>query len=433
MIVTYEKHGRTREDSAALLAHLHKPENESILLLAVGNTSATDAAGALRDMELLRDGSAAVASFHHLSVNPAKDVSEDILIEACHAVRLEMDPTGQRPFFILAHVKPRAISNADTHAHVVVGHVDRFARSLKDGRIKIRTEATARLLEFRQRDVSSPTLGRHHKSALKILRAKGHHDVAAWLVAAHGESPERPRSAMSSRSRQRAKRAGINLPQAKAEVVAAWAKSKARAPFEIALAALGYAVARGEKPGVWVVVDQQGDVLGSVDRLLRLKRAQVKHLMEDGDGYERSAPQDRAGPAAHDDRARSEAVGEIRGDRKAVGSADAASGAPGTAASGRGRRSDRDHRAVAGDAVGTGPSGRYIPSGDRRQDRSVVGQFQHRRALTMLRSAARVAVQNVACARTIEESGEYGGPRLQNWFATDIWGLPIEPPSRFHP
>ena len=87
-------------------------------------------------------------------------------------------------------------------------------------------------------------------------------------------------SAMSSATRQRAKRAGVNLPLAKADVTAAWAKTQEIVAFKAALAAAGYTIEAGKKANVWIVADKDGNTIGTVDRLHRKKRHEVQQLME---------------------------------------------------------------------------------------------------------------------------------------------------------
>ena len=72
MIITYSKHGRTSRDSANLVAHLLKPENERIELLEIGGSVAQDLQGVVKDMELLRNGcrGGSRAAFHHFSFSP---------------------------------------------------------------------------------------------------------------------------------------------------------------------------------------------------------------------------------------------------------------------------------------------------------------------------------------------------------------------------
>jgi hypothetical protein len=49
VIITYSKHGRTARDSAKLVAHLLKSENELIEILEIGGSVAQDIRGVVKD------------------------------------------------------------------------------------------------------------------------------------------------------------------------------------------------------------------------------------------------------------------------------------------------------------------------------------------------------------------------------------------------
>lgn len=124
MIITYSKHGRTARDSAKLIAHLLKPENDHIEILDIGNSVAADLPGGVRDMEILRNGSSAKASFHHLSINPSINYSKEQFLPAADALRAELDAGDTRPWIVIAHGKARQNSTEGyVHAHLVLGHV----------------------------------------------------------------------------------------------------------------------------------------------------------------------------------------------------------------------------------------------------------------------------------------------------------------------
>lgn len=354
MIINCSKHGRTRRDTAKLAAHLYKSENDFVLLAEVGNTAAMDLAGALRDMELLRDGAVpGAAAFHHFPLSPATDRTHAEILEAAYALRREFDPDGTRPFAVLIHGKERA-GGADgrVHGHFVLGNFDSEGRAVKDRFTKIRTERLAREIEYswRQDSPGSPAepcgLGRHHVSVLRALR-KSRPEVAAWLVDAHGEKPEKPKSAISSASRHRAKRHSFDLPAARAAVQKVWAETLEIGAFTTALASAGYEIAPGTKPGVWVLRDSKnGFVLGAVDRLLKLKRQAVRTMMmETTDERKQREAQPRLG--AVDGRARAEALRPGQGHRHAAGSTQAVAGVDGGSGSRARERSGAPDRRIA--------------------------------------------------------------------------------------
>ena len=441
MIVTTSKHGRKTADYATLLAHLLKPENESIEILEIGNSVAADISGVLDDIWIFRDGSQAKYGLIHCSINPAKHCTREALLAAANSVRVELDPDGTRPWIIIAHVKARATATSDaskSHAHLVLGTIstDGSGRALNDFRSKIRTECVARIWEFAMRPENGgrepATLGRHHKTVLKFLGERGRHDVRNWLIEAFGEDPEKPRSAMSSRSRQKAKRVGLNLPKAKAAVVAAWSQTGEIAAFRVALAAAGYELIQGKKVNVWVVIDKDGNAVGSLDRLLRMKRHEIKDLMEKSDDRDRSKSQSRL-PTA-DDQPRAEAVRQVRGDMARTVPADTAAGVTGTPRSDRRRGSDRKHPEAARSLGNDLATSNCNAVGNRLEARCPARKFEYGKALNRLREIGRLVALSAVCARTkhfsenIEESSVPWTPDR-----TDIWGVPIGPPIMYRP
>jgi hypothetical protein len=404
-----------------LIEHLFKPENDSVEVLEIGNSVATDLAGAIRDMEVLRDGSKASAAFHHASINPSQNCSRKQLLDAANRVRLELDPDGQRVYAIVCHTKKRAAEGAPIHAHLVLANVDANARALRDGRSKIRTECIARICEYELGE--PPTLGRHHKSSLKLLVKRGLPEVRDWLIEAFGEDPDRPRSAMSAETRERAKRQGVNLPQAKAAVTAMWVRADTMQAFKTALGAKGYVVVPGKKENVWLVLDKEGHTIGAVDRLLRMKRHEIRHLMENPN--ERAASQIRSRSEPHVDRARPENIRTVKGNQRASEPVDASSRPAGAERTGPGSRPNRAYPKAIGNLGGSSAASNRVASGDRRKARMPFRKYEYQRALGLLRAVG----TSIPHSATIFELMAGDAPRGILDPLWDIWGIPIEPPK----
>ncbi len=290
-------------------------------------------------MEVLRAGSKASCGLHHLTINPGRDCTREELLACANRARRELDDSdGQRIYCVVRHRKPRTTGekNSESHAHLILANVlapsgaSETGRALADFRSKIRTEAIARLCEHALGE--SATLGRHHRAVLKIFEERGLCEVRQWLVDALGENPERPRSAMSADTRQRAKRQGVDLPQAKAAVADVWSVTGTMEAFETGLKAKGYMLAPGKKEGVWVVFDADGRMIGAVDRLLHKKRHEICHLMENPN--ERAITQIQPRSKSHVDRPRPETLRSVKGDRRASEPVDASFGPAGSNRSG---------------------------------------------------------------------------------------------------
>lgn len=431
MIVTSTKHGRTSREGFNLIRHLNKPENDYVLVASMGNSLAHNLGELVHDMELYRDASPSEAAFHHLTINPAQNLSREALIEAVNRVRLELDPEGTRPFGIVVHGKKRAeLGGAAEHAHLILGHVNASGKALKDSWIKIRTERVARELEFAYGEPA--TLGRHHKTVLKVLR-KTEPEVAIWLEAAHGLEPAKPNSALSPRSRSRALQHGVALPAAKAMVRQVWTDSRGLIDFRTNLEAAGYNILKGDKPGVFIVANQDGHVIGAADRLLRLRRIDFRKLMEASFGPEFQAH------TTNDPAPRPEAVRHEPIDRPESREAAPAPRAIG-GESGNGRRRARPERRP--DPAHAGPTGTHLATagnpghghvGNRPQAVARPGSAARRNALKRLH-AADVGKLNLLIEMAVDltpahsytpdppSSDEDYVPR------TDLWGIGILKP-----
>jgi hypothetical protein len=437
VIINCSKHGRTRRDTAKLAAHLYKSENSYVLLAEVGNTAATDLAGVLRDMELLRDGAIPkAAAFHHFPLSPATDRTHAEILEAAHALRREFDPDGTRPFCILIHGKERA-GGADgrVHGHFVLGNFDSEGRAVKDRFTKVRTERLAREIEYswRQEQPGAPSepcgLGRHHVSVLRALR-KSRPEVAAWLVDAHGEKPEKPKSSISSASRNRAKRHDFDLPAARAAVQKVWAETLEIGAFRTALASAGYEIAPGTKPGVWVLRDSRnGFVLGAVDRLLKLKRQAVRNMMETTNERKQRETQPR--PGAADGRARPEVVRPGQGNRHGAGSVEAVARADGGTGSRARERSGAQDGRIADEHFNSPARTGAAPADTRPQARFSYRTLDRKRAvrrLNRLDLGRIVALATLYAKRPpydhdLREEATFG-PEVDLVDGKDIWGIP---------
>lgn len=440
MILTCSKHGRTKRDTANLCTHLYKSENDFVILAELGNTAAADLKGALRDMEILRDGAVpGAAAFRHFALSPATNRTNAEILEAAHAVRREFDMEGNRIYCVLIHIKKRAGgASGETHGHLIISNFNSNNKALKDGFTKLRTERLAREIEYSWRDGSpdSPSepcgLGRHHTSSLRALQ-KSNPPIAAWLENAHGEKPAKPLSAISSAGRDRAKRLDFNLPAARAAVQKMWAETLEIGGFRTALSDAGFEIAAGTKTGVWVLREiKSGLVLGAVDRLLKLKRQTVRNMMETND--ERK-PEKQSGPSAADSRARTKTIRPNQGNRGGVGPV--ATVAIADRGKGRGtdsrsnyadRRTTDDHRhsAAASGSTSAGP---------KQKTRFRYRPFDLKRAIQRLR---RIDVGRILALTALYAShrsfdrdhseGISSAPDVLLIDGRDIWGIPAPKP-----
>jgi hypothetical protein len=276
VIITLVKHGRQPRDGVALVAHLAKTENVSAILAEVGNTIAATLSESVEVMEIYRASGG--AAFFHATINPGKEISYENLMIAAHAVRLELDPLETRPYAIVIHEKPRAEAGGSRlHAHLVLSSADHTGKCLDDGWSIIRTERVARELEYLLGE--NPLVGRHHRPVLKALM-NTKPEIFHWLREALGDDREKPESAFSSQTRNRARAQNLNLPKAKAAARAVWLGASTMTEFKLELEKLGFAIVAGKRPGVFVIVDQKGRLVGAANRILKLQRSTFNEMME---------------------------------------------------------------------------------------------------------------------------------------------------------
>jgi hypothetical protein len=372
MIGGVTRHGRTHRDSRALAAHLLREPDARVEML---DCAAEDLPGALRTMEIMRDGSKADAAFLHIHLSPARAMTDEELRRAAEIVRGHLG-AEDHPAALVVHEKPRRGGEGGRHAHLVLGRVGPEGDVLPSGFEKVRLETAVRIAEFELGE--APTLGRHHASAVRWLREHDRADVADWLEAAHGPKPDRPTSAASPDRRQGLARQGLELADVRERVAAAWAASDSPQAFRHALREQGIGVSPGRKPGLWIVA--AGDVeVGSLDRIIRRPRREVTARMQ----------QQETVDAAEATPARDESPqGDLRRGQARPGDCrepDPAARAPGAAGRERGRPAGRDQGDPLGDPGRAGPDA----AGDRRADPETQRWSRGQQA---------VAVRNLAAA-----------------------------------
>jgi hypothetical protein len=429
LIITGRKGGRTRRAATNLAAHLYKQENDYVELAVIGNSISVDLKGFLADVRIMQRASTARDSYFHLTLNPDKMCSQAALVRVADLARLELDPGGVRPYALIVHGKARVGGSGFVHGHLILSNCDSHGAALKDRFWIRRLEKTARLAEHIIL-CEPPRLGRHHVAVIRALR-KSAPDTAAWLVAEFGENPEKPRSAISSAARDRAKRLGIHLPKARTAVQKMWAETLQIGEFDKRLTRAGFEIAKGEKPGVWILRDKKsGLVLGAVDRLLRLKRQDVRNMMEASDEQKYPEGQSRLGTDVGSSRPtdlRSKPNNFDAG-RKTPAVADADRG-KGTVSGVRTDFHDRPaaERNLQGTAFATRSA--KIPAPKGRSSHGEIGRSRAIDRLNKIDLRKLVALTAMYARPAKSQKGSRRVPYIselsESSDARDIWGIPI--------
>ena len=235
----------------------------------------------------------------------------------------------------------------------------------------------------------------------------GREDVIAALELSASEAA--PRSAMTSASRARAERLGVDLPAIRAVVRRAWT-----APGDVAatLKRSGLRVAAGDRVGVVVVKTAAGEIAGALDRLAGVPRAVMRQRLEADMARKKRGEQ--SNERSEQSRVRKERGGPDAGQARAGDS--------------KGRRGDKGQHAgpsrppVADRGVRSarllGPDRSQAGSLDRT---SAAAQGRRRRALITLRLADAAARKRAEGGRSIAD--DVRGVKAQLWrrmFGADL-------------
>lgn len=275
MIITCIPHGRQSQDARRLAIHLSKSKGQRTRIvqsfgLAPGLGIAAALVDLRRAMALSKRSS---VGFQHLTINPASIWSADERDEAIRRVLAELGALDHAWTLVEHAEKERASSGgAPTHWHLVVAHVGPTGRALDMRDSFARLEAVSRLCEVDFGEPLTPT--RRASAVARHLGRMGREDVAI-AVQSQGAGPP-PRGAMTSTSRARADRLGVDIPAIRATVRAAWQSSD----LVGALSTFGLRLSMGRKPGVVVVTTPDGEIAGALDRLAHMPRAAVIARLE---------------------------------------------------------------------------------------------------------------------------------------------------------
>ena len=275
MILTTKRHGRSKRDIRNLVAHLNKQVGQQSHVVRIDNVPLSNANDVLRYMSSMRDASRAKVACHHISISPRIHLTDEQRDEAVQRILSAMGAEDHAYILWKHSEKARTDEDiADEHYHLVVGHIGPDGRALSDSMSYVRLEVAARTMEVDFGEAI--THSRLTKSVAAELRRTGRDDVADLLTM----PPSLPPSAMSSRTRAKADRKGLDLPEAQAAVRAAWTASDGPAAFRHALRESGFDVATGSRPNVFIVT-KGGIEVGALDRVVREKRAAVAARMKE--------------------------------------------------------------------------------------------------------------------------------------------------------
>jgi hypothetical protein len=215
-------------------------------------------------------------------VSPSREATFEKMLEAVDALAAEFGFDPARAF-ARGHRKPKATAIQtlfDGHLHILVPEVvdPVTGRVLSSSNDWLRGEKVGKILSH---DWGEPFVESAKPAAiLAALKRDGRGDVAAAYQAAFPEGGPRPVASFDAASQQRLKRKGLDLPALRVLVAGAFKKAASRAEFEANLLAHGLVCKVGEKPGVYMVKTADGEQIGSLARLAKVKKAALLTKME---------------------------------------------------------------------------------------------------------------------------------------------------------
>lgn len=255
-----------------VVSHVHKTdENESVRVLE------GDVNDILFDAELDARALGRSKSIRHIVISPDQELTDDQRNEAIQMIRDEF-AMGDRPIYLVEHVKARADGTKIPHFHGLVPETYGAGAQIDHAHFKRRNEKLARKMEFAFGH--NLTKGKHNKSVYNALNADG--DKAAAAAIKHLTEEKPALAKYGDKSHQKAKRAGYNLPSI-SEALAALQGAK---PADIAAGlnelceAYGVTVQKSDRRAAILIVGDDGTVLKNANRSLKIKAAQVDSILE---------------------------------------------------------------------------------------------------------------------------------------------------------
>jgi hypothetical protein len=186
------------------------------------------------------------------------------------------------------HTKSKAGDPAlfDRHVHVLAPAVDPTGAVMSSSHNFSRNEKLSRILEYdwgswadpltRDEGLEPFTRGAHLKTVIATLEHSDRKDVAAALKKAFPDEQPRPIESFDTANQQRLKRKGLDLPALRILIKDAWNSAADRSEFEMNHSESALIARAGDKPGVVVIETSSGENVGSLARLIKITKSDVK-------------------------------------------------------------------------------------------------------------------------------------------------------------
>jgi hypothetical protein len=236
----------------------------------------------------------------HWIISPARFATDEKMLEAVDRLGVEFGFDAARAV-VRIHQKSKADAKSkaagaalfDRHVHVLAPAVDPTGGVMSLSHSFARNEKLGRTLEYdwggwadpltRDETLEPFTRGVHLKAVIATLERSDRKDVAAALKAAFPDDQPRPVQSFDTAAQQRLKRKGLDLPALRILIKDAWNSAADRSEFEMNLSESALVARAGDKPGVVVIETPDGHNVGSLARLIKITKSDVKAKMEKQD------------------------------------------------------------------------------------------------------------------------------------------------------
>lgn len=263
---------RSRSNVGRLISHLQNGNDNDAVAFLSGTPADID------DMHVDATRKSSKYSIRHWIVSPHEATTRAQMRDVVAMIAQEFGFEAERAV-IVEHTKRRATSDAfGTHWHVLVGECDPMSgKVLRCSFDRLLHELVARFSEYKfgHKFVQ----GKHTKSVIAGLRQRGAMDAASSLEAELGNKERPSDEAFTHNQHQAQKRAGIDISAIRQTVKKVVATATTRAELIDLLSQSSLLALPGDKPGTWIVADQDGEFIGSLARLSGARKSEITKIM----------------------------------------------------------------------------------------------------------------------------------------------------------
>lgn len=263
---------RSRSNVGRLIGHLQNGNDNEAISFLLGTPAD------IADMHVDATRKNSKYSIRHWIISPHEATTRGQMREVVAMIAKEFGFEVERAV-IVEHRKRRATADAfDAHWHVLVGELHPVSgKVLRCSFDRVLHELVARFSEYKfgHKFVQ----GKHTKSVIAGLRQRGAKDAASSLEAELGDKQRPSDEAFTHNQHQAQKRAGIDISVIKQAVKKAMATATTRAELTDLLSQSSLLALPGDKPGTWIVADQDGEFIGSLARLSGARKSEINKIM----------------------------------------------------------------------------------------------------------------------------------------------------------